>query len=158
MESIDTDLGADKTIDAPKTENFKTCEHCGQIFSPRLRSGGKPQRFCTQDCREAFHAKANVSQRSPTCGALAVMPATVDRPEPENAPAGTTEEFDWNDPDSMVLLEQRETAIYWNPRGEIVIRQRSYFDDDSVIYVAPKNIADFIDKLTDIAGIPSAGR
>jgi hypothetical protein len=35
------------------------CEHCGESFEPRKRSGGKPQRFCSTACRKAAHA--NVS-------------------------------------------------------------------------------------------------
>src|SRR5215207_11470842 len=35
---------------------------CGNWFSPRARSGGKPQKFCKPECKANFHAaqKANV--------------------------------------------------------------------------------------------------
>src|SRR4051812_3423998 len=40
----------------------RTCEHCGDAFKPRTGSGGKPQKFCSIDCRVAFHAQRD--QRS----------------------------------------------------------------------------------------------
>jgi hypothetical protein len=46
-----------------------TCEQCGQAFEPRKGSGGKPQRFCRPDCRQAFHADGQRSQRGPTFSA-----------------------------------------------------------------------------------------
>ena len=32
-----------------------SCEWCGNSFAPRT-NGGKPQRFCSGDCRKQFHA------------------------------------------------------------------------------------------------------
>lgn len=68
--------------------------------------------------------------------------------------------FDWNDDDSVVLHEQPETAIYWNPHGALVIRQRASWNeyDDPFVVVAANNVHDFLDRLTDICGIPSAGK
>ena len=64
-------------------------------------------------------------------------------------------DFDWSDPESLVLSEQPETAIYWNPRGELVIRQRRWPDDDSILFISASNVGQFVDRLTDIVGIPS---
>ena len=66
-------------------------------------------------------------------------------------------DFDWSDPESLVLSEQPETAIYWNPRGELVIRQRRWPDDDSILFISASNVGQFVDRLTDIVGIPSMG-
>ena len=44
----------------------QACEHCGGDFIPRTGSGGKPQRFCSPDCRTAFHERQR-SQHGPTC-------------------------------------------------------------------------------------------
>lgn len=57
----------------------KTCEQCGVEFSPRAGSGGKPQKFCSPQCRTAFHADAQpkVSQRSPTWSAQTRLPAVI---------------------------------------------------------------------------------
>lgn len=42
-----------------------TCDHCGQPFTRRAGSGGKPQRFCGAECRKAHNAGAT-TQRTPT--------------------------------------------------------------------------------------------
>ena len=76
---------------------------------------------------------------------------TDERPEPEDA------EFDWQD-ETVALREQRETAIYWNSYGNLVIRQRAWPDDDPFVVISANNVQDFIDRLCDMAGIGSAGR
>ena len=99
----------------------------------------------------------SVSQRSPACGAL---PAVIDS-GPQNSPADAPEadlKFDWSDTESVVLPEQYATACYFNKTGELVIRQKRWPDDDAFIYIAPDQIVQFIDKLTDIIGIPSVGK
>jgi hypothetical protein len=62
------------------------CDQCGKSFDPRSGSGGKPLRFCSSECRTAFH---NDPQRSPTCIAQN-LPA--DQPKPNDAPAATSED------------------------------------------------------------------
>ena len=103
--------------------NCKTCEQCGNEFSPRNGNGGSPQRFCSQECRGSFH-KAQRSQRAPACSAL---PAVIDPPVPEpstEAPAANSD-FDWNDTENVILQAQPETACYFNPYGSLVIRQHA---------------------------------
>lgn len=76
-----------------------------------------------------------------------------------NPPASETcEDFDWKDSHSVVLREQPETAIYCNQFSEIVIRQRRWPDDDPFIYITRDNLQPVIDRLCDLAGIPSAGK
>ena len=145
----------------PEDES-KLCERCGKLFEPRNGNGGKPQRFCSTDCRLAFHSEgqrnANVAQRRPTCSASAQLPA-IDPPAPKpSADTPEAKDFDWNDTESVVLHEQPETACYFNPNGALVVRQRSWPDDDSCVLIAPEQIDVFIDKLTDIIGIPCVGK
>jgi hypothetical protein len=83
---------------------------------------------------------------------IAKVPAVVEPPEPES------DEFDWCGDDSVVLQEQPKTAAYLNSNNSLVIRQRNWPDDDSFIVIAANNIHDFLDKITDVAGIPSIGR
>ena len=147
--------------------NCKTCERCGNEFAPRNGNGGKPQRFCSTDCRRLFQ-NAERSQRGtnaqptpPTRNAATLLPAVIDRPKPENAPQATpepSEDFDWSDTESVVLSEQRETAIYWNASGELVIRQKCWPDDDVWVVITEGQVDRFLDKLTDICGIPSIGK
>jgi hypothetical protein len=136
----------------------KACEQCAKPFEPRSRTGGKPQKFCSPDCRSAFHAEAQRGQHTPTLDA----PSTLDPiPEPKSkpAPADDPNEFNWaSDTDAVILPEQFLTACYFNPKGELVIRQRRWPDDDQFIFIAPESIDTFIDKVTDIVGIPSVGR
>jgi hypothetical protein len=81
---------------------------------------------------------------------------TVETPKtlaPKPAP-----EFDWHDADnrqSLVLEEQAETAIYIGKNGHLVIRQKAWPDDDIVVLISPQCIAEFVDKLTDVVGIPT---
>jgi hypothetical protein len=78
---------------------------------------------------------------------------TVPKAEPPKA------ESDWESDDSIVLERQMRIAVYFNKQGHLVIRQEADHGDpcadgeDIFIYVAPQNIAEFIDKLTDIVGV-----
>jgi hypothetical protein len=68
------------------------------------------------------------------------------------------DEFDWNDESLVVLREQPETAIYFNPEGSLVIRQRRYLEDDPYVVISAANINEFLDKLTEACGVPEMGR
>ena len=77
--------------------------------------------------------------------------------EPEkDTPFG---EFDWVNSSSVVLREQPETAVYFNPEGALVIRQRDPNSDmdDPFVYIQPNNQAAFLDALCDAMGVPSIG-
>jgi hypothetical protein len=57
------------------------------------------------------------------------------------------EDFDWNTDDSVILKEQRATAVYHNKLGELIIRQRAAWDDDrdTFVYVMPENVVAFLE-------------
>lgn len=141
-----------------ENEISKLCEGCGQPFAPRAHTGGKPQRYCSPDCRQSFHGKAQRSQHSPTCSALVPAGPIIDHPKPENEPAATPEDFDWNDAGDLILRQQGAIACYFNPAGEFVIRQRGWPAEDQFIFVSPDAAGDFIDRLTDAFGVPSIGK
>ena len=133
------------------------CEQCGTLFTPRV--GGKPQRFCSPDCRRAFHDKR---QRDNVHVASRGLPAVIDPPEPKpsaDAPEAKSD-FDWNNDDSVVLHHQPAVAAYINQAGRLTIRQERSWDQDEdiIIAIAPENVGEFIDKLTDVIGIPSFGK
>lgn len=69
------------------------------------------------------------------------------------------DDFKWNDPQGVLLQEQRATAIYRNSMGGIVIRQERGWDeeDDSYVIIAPENEQAFLDKLCDVIGVPTFG-
>src|SRR5262245_26087133 len=75
----------------------------------------------------------------------------TNRPLARAAHPETTEDFDWDDPDedSIVLREQRATAIYHNRNGEVLIRQRAAWcdDSDSFVLVTEENLQTLLDGL-----------
>jgi len=122
---------------------------CCRPFTPRQDKGGKPQLYCSTACR-----KGNaVPNAVPNANDGANVGEDVWKDVGQDA-----EEFSWNDDDSVVLQEQRRKAIYFNTRGELVIRQECNWpheDSDIVVIIAKNNIEQFLDKLTDICGVPS---
>jgi hypothetical protein len=68
--------------------------------------------------------------------------------------------FDWSDDEDIVLREQQSIAIYWNKQNSLVIRQERRWDqeEDVCIIITAENIGAFIDRLTDVAGVVSAGK
>ena len=135
------------------------CEQCSNPFSRRTGSGGKPQRFCSTECRRLFHA-ANVPTPKAGIGETeseAIPQPIAQRPIPEPP---RPEEFDWLTNELVVLKEQPATAIYFNPGDDLVIRQKAAWDreEDSFIFIAPGNAQEFLDRLCDVLGIVSVGR
>jgi hypothetical protein len=115
---------------APDVVASRPCEQCDRRFAKREASGSSPQHSCSPACRYAARSEA-----------AAAKLAAHDR-------------FDWFKDDSIVLEEQLPTAIYFNERNHLVIRQRAeYRDEDAFIYIAPQNLAEFIDRLTDVVGV-----
>jgi len=59
------------------------------------------------------------------------------------------DEFDWNADDSVILREQRATAAYRNKAGELIIRQRAGWNDDSdtFVFISPENEVTFMEGL-----------
>jgi hypothetical protein len=138
----------------------RQCENCRQPFKQREKSGGKLQRFCTPKCRYDFHAQRG-QRTSPhvgdeDCGVS--DPAAPPKPTVEPPQVKGTD-FSWTNEEAVVLREQRQTAIYWNPDGDLVIRQRADWDEenDPYLVIGANNLQDFIDAICDMAGIGSAG-
>jgi hypothetical protein len=78
------------------------------------------------------------------------LPAVIkaDAPKPE---------FSWDDPEAVVLAEQRKTAVYW-ANNELVIRQQSPLgDEDSIILISEDQDFGLVDRMCDLIGIPSVG-
>lgn len=93
------------------------------------------------------------AERGPTCDAQNVL-AFTGQPAAEDPPS---DDFDWSS-EAVITPEQLAVAAYFNPAGDLVIRQERawYQEDDSVVIVHRGNVASFIDKLTDVLGIPGA--
>jgi hypothetical protein len=60
-------------------------------------------------------------------------------------------DFDWGADDSIILKEQRATAVYFNKCGEVIIRQQATWDqqDDTFIAITAENANAFMDGLAD---------
>jgi hypothetical protein len=74
--------------------------------------------------------------------------------------ARPTDDFDWCNDDAVVCVEQIPVAAYLNEAGCLVIRQKAdwpHQEDDAFVIVAEANVMTFIDKICDLAGIPSVG-
>jgi 3',5'-cyclic AMP phosphodiesterase CpdA len=72
----------------------------------------------------------------------------ISRVSAPSAPGG----FDWTDPEvieDVVVTHQPAIAIYTNPAGHVVIRQRDDSDEDKYITIAPANIQAVIDRLAE---------
>jgi hypothetical protein len=144
------------------------CERCQKPFTPRASNGGSTQRFCSRECRTAFHNAQRISEtpqrindEAPQCISEAPHvgnPETIaiEAPAPQDEP--DDDEFKWRD-DLIVIPSQLAIAVYSNPNGDLVIRQeRPYPEDDHFVYIAPSNLMLVIDRMCDLAGIGSAGR
>ena len=151
LDASNTTIARDQPPETAELPLGTQCARCGKTFKPRSGSGGSPQRFCSQDCRLAFHSEGQRAQRRPACGDFPVVTVAAPGKSPQNAPEQILD-FDWSDTESVVLTEQPETAVYWNPHGDLVIRQRRRRDDDPIVIVTRSSLPQLIDKLTDMAG------
>jgi hypothetical protein len=153
----------------------KICQQCCRPFTPRKGNGGRAQKFCSTRCRKAFHNQdlvgntqevPNVRKHPPTSqrptnvsdvGPVVGEDVGIAPPQPDEKPVADAEEINWFTDDCVVLYEQPSTAIYFNRVGALVIRQegRDGPDDDPFIIIAKNNIEEFLDRLTDICGVPS---
>lgn len=60
-------------------------------------------------------------------------------------------DFSWDDPDLDIIPEQPETAVYLNPRGQLVIRQRrETFGDDPFVFFDLDRVARLIELLKEV--------
>jgi hypothetical protein len=109
-------------------DNKPLCDQCGEPFEPRSKSGGKPQRFCSPECRAAFHTQPQRSQRSPTCSAQN-LPAVLDLAKLKDAPAAIGEDYCW-----VVPFQPRIECSLTND-VEIEIEQISPIHEDENIRI-----------------------
>jgi hypothetical protein len=109
-------------------DNKPRCDQCGEPFEPRTGNGGKPQRFCSSECRVAFHNEPQRGQRSPTCIAPSLL-AAVQEPKPKAAPGAIGEDYCW-----VVPFQPRIECSQTND-DEIEIEQISPVHDDENIRI-----------------------
>jgi hypothetical protein len=159
-----TQLPLETETTAANEPDSKPCAQCGRPFVPRSRSGGSPQRFCCSDCRRGGQRhqrrQHDASVTSITPALQPASPASPPACEPASQAAEPTakqdfDSFDWINDESVILHEQPATAIYFNPKEGLVIRQRSgdfYDDRDPFVVINAENIEDFLNKLLELCG------
>jgi hypothetical protein len=74
--------------------------------------------------------------------------------EAETEVPGEQPDF-WTNSENVIVQDQRGVAAYFNTQGELVLMQRGWPDEDVRIYIAPHSVGAFLDKLTDLCGVPS---
>jgi hypothetical protein len=164
LESVSPWVEPEAVVIVAGLKNEAACEHCQKPFQPH-----RGKRFCSSQCRVAFHNAKRVSETPPetpsrfneTPKRVSETVETVEtpKPSPQTAAPKPEPEFDWNDREApIVLAEQPETAVYRSPTGHLVIRQKDWPNDDIVVLISPQYIMEFVDRLTDVAGVPSFGR
>jgi hypothetical protein len=67
---------------------------------------------------------------------------------PSNIGPDNADDFDWSNDDSIILKEQRATAVYKNREGEIVIRQRCWPDEDAILFINPDQAVAFMEGMS----------
>jgi hypothetical protein len=177
-----------ETIAIVAATTVATCEHCQKPFGPRRAktqrfcsstcrkanhnsrrsenkcspastfasqsaSASQPKIEASQEASQASEAHGETPE--PATKRLIGLPPDHDKTRPAPKPEP---EFDWNDKDSVVLVEQLPIAVYIGKHGHLVIRQRADRTNerhDTVILIAPQSITEFVDKLTRL---PPRGR
>lgn len=145
-------------------EGDQVCPQCERTFTPRAGNGGKPQRFCSAECRRAFHAnnpapKTPTPPNDPTPAPTLLMDLPTSEPSPPADDDDGPTPFDWEkDEDAVVLRSQAATAVYNNGSGDLVIRQeqRSDESEENVVIIRKEHAQAFLDAICDALGVPSA--
>jgi hypothetical protein len=132
----------------PTEQPINTCDQCGTPFPPRAHGGGSQKRFCNDECRATWHAEHPKAQRSPACSDETETPLVPVAPKPEIAPA--ERKWDWvDDRGDVIVPSQPAIALYWNVRGNLMLRQEGMLGDeeDQFIAVQPRNLPVLIERL-----------
>jgi hypothetical protein len=69
------------------------------------------------------------------------------------------EPFDWANDPAVILHDQAAVAAYFNPFGELAVKQRDTFGEEVTIFVTPENVERFLKGLSERAGpLPTTKR
>lgn len=122
-----------------------------------MKAGNPEQLALSDDIATSTHIGLNspqIKEELGNVGRSAIAEAA--RETPSERPF---DDFDWANDPSVILQEQRATAIYKNKYDGVVIRQERSWDEESdpFLVIAEHNCATFLDRLCDLMGIPSAG-
>jgi hypothetical protein len=146
------------------------CAECGGAFAPRTGNGGRPQRYCGDECRIA----ANNSRRqqgsqqineAPTNqnGSQQISQQINEAPNKSNKSVnvGNFEPIATNDGASAIELvptiQQNPITMEMDACGNLRLHQNNYPDQSAEIFILADFVDGFLDKLTSGLGIPTLG-
>lgn len=139
-------------------EGEARCDSCGDSFSPRSQSGGKPQRYCSIECRRTADAKRKANAPiTPTRGQRAQRAA----PEtPTTMPGATEGPFSEPTATKKTLLraQDRITIEFDEATGEWVLKQSCWWKDDVELRINEEHAQEFLDALCDAFGAGGSPR
>ena len=125
-----------------KGKSADRCGQCGKPFGPKKHGGGSSQRFCTYDCRMAWHA----AQRRPECTLVPKNSVSPSQPSPRNEPVNALRGFDRTARKSRTLSERLKTTMSLNGHG-LLIRQSCNRQDDRLTLISNALIPTFVETL-----------
>lgn len=152
-------VGGAAHFDALYGAEQPTCAQCDKPFAQRKGSGGKTQRFCKPECRAAWHADRQRSQRGPTCS------------EETQLAAGTVARSEENHPCAEFAVEEPgDLEVYWGIHSQIAIEVRplkdggveiaqenASRDEEDLVHVAAGNAVRLARSILYAAGFKSIG-
>jgi hypothetical protein len=127
-----------------------------RIFAPWFKKIARidVQHFETREAARAAEKQAIVTERPLHNVADKPVPPAEDSDDFDSdltiKPQRDDQDFSWADAraEGNIVQEQaRETAVYVNPFGQVVIRQACWPDDDQWVVIAPANLWQLIDEL-----------
>jgi len=122
------------------------CDQCGKPFGPKKHGGGSAKRFCTYDCRMAWHA----GQRKPACTPVPKNSVSRSGHSPGNAPVNVPRGFGRTTQKSRTLSEKLKTTMFRYEHG-LLIQQSCNREDDRCILISNASIDTFIETLIALA-------
>lgn len=141
-------IEAPQQVDSPVSPSgqARRCDQCGKPFGPKKHGGGSPRRFCTYDCRMAWHA----TQRKPECTLVPKNSVSRSGQSAGNAPVNLPGGFGRTVQKSRTLSEKLKTTMFRNGHG-LLIRQSYNQQDDRWIMISNASIDAFIETLVALA-------
>lgn len=135
---------------APIAET-KLCRECEKPFTPRSGSGGKPQVYCSDDCKDAYNARRrsynpNVAQRGEAGVGVAAADSGDAAPEPEKrASEPDTENLFWEIP-------RQDEITFRKVGGSVLVEQVTGLGESYSIEVSLGNAVGFARRVLWAAG------
>lgn len=135
-------VASGSSVDEPR------CAHCDEAFPPRKHGGGKPQKFCGEQCRMAHYANAKRDGGKASRLNEESTPKVPEKAEVSGAVDVGRNKDEEKPKEHLLVPEQAEITCYWNEFGELVIWQapRGY-DYGSEIIVTREFAEEFANQL-----------